>query len=291
MKTGRKVREIVRIDEEKCDGCGLCVPQCAEGAIKIIDGKARLAADNLCDGLGACLGHCPQGAITIEKRAAQDFDEAAVHAALAGGHTHAPAKRTAPAHAEPPLPLSTGRDRARGGSPDARPCGCPGSMQRELRPARMPAAHAPHADPESAQDRGASAPAAAPAAGGDRPSQLRGWPVQLMLLPERGSMWEGADVLLSADCVPFAMAGFHEKLLAGKTLAIACPKLDDGDFYVEKLSRIFAGNAVKSVTVARMEVPCCGIDGIVQEALARAKKDLPVKVITLGLRGDILSEE
>lgn len=247
---GKKVREIVRIDEEKCDGCGLCVPQCAEGAIKIIDGKARLAADNLCDGLGACLGHCPQGAITIEKRAAEQFDEAAVHAALHGAAHAAPASKAA--HAEPP-------------------CGCPGSMQRTLRPAEVrPAART---------------------AGADRPSELRGWPVQLMLLPERGPIWDNADVLISADCVPFAMAGFHEKLLSGRTLAIACPKLDDGDFYVEKLSRIFAGNTVKSVTVARMEVPCCGIDGIVQEALARAKKDLPVKVLTLGLRGDILSEE
>jgi NAD-dependent dihydropyrimidine dehydrogenase PreA subunit len=215
----RTVRKIVHIDEEKCDGCGLCVPNCAEGAIRVVDGKARLMAENLCDGLGACLGHCPKGAITIEERAADAFDEEAVQRASA----------------------------------KEKPCGCPGAAPRAV--------------------KGAG---------------LKHWPVQFMLLPEKGGVWEGADVLLAADCVGYAMPDFHESLLDGKTLAVACPKLDDAEFYLEKLTRVVKENDIRSVTVARMEVPCCGgLARVAELAVRNSGKDIPVKIVVVGLKGSV----
>jgi NAD-dependent dihydropyrimidine dehydrogenase PreA subunit len=264
------VRKIVRIDEEKCNGCGQCVPACAEGAIRIEGGKARLAADNLCDGLGNCLGRCPQDAITIEERPAEEFDEKAVSAHLSSGRPGAVAAPTRVADAP-------ARRVPAGTAPPAHG-GCPGSMPRLMkRPART----------------GAGAPWAGPgAAPGDRrPSQLAQWPVQLALVPAAGPMWQDVDVLIAADCVPFALAGFHEDLLAGRALAIACPKLDDTAPQVEKLAAIFAANAIRSVTVAHMEVPCCtGIVYAVQEALERAgRRDIPFHEVTVGIEGGILS--
>lgn len=237
------MRKIVRIDEDKCDGCGLCVPDCAEGAIQVIDGKARLLAENLCDGLGNCLGACPKGAITIEERPADQFDEQAVEEHL---------QQTA--------------DTAAG-----KPAGCPGMMLRKL-------------------EQSGPQPAAA-GNGGQRPSRLGQWPVQLALLPPAGELWKDADVLIAADCVSVAMPDFHERLLAGKSVAIACPKLDDVAPYVEKLSAIFAGNPIKSVTVAHMEVPCCsGIVVTVERAMAQANvTDIPVTDITVALDGTIKS--
>ena len=237
------MRKIVKIDEDKCDGCGLCVPDCAEGAIKVIDGKARLLAENLCDGLGACLGVCPTDAITIEERPADEFDEAAVEARKQADEATA---------AAPAAPT---------------PCGCPGTMLRDLTP------------PPAAE------PAPTPAA--PRTSRLSQWPVQLSLLPPGGAMWDDADVLIAADCVAFAMPDFHERLLADKKLAIACPKLDDVQPYIDKLAAVFTGAAVKSVTVAHMEVPCCtGIVVVVRKALAQAgREDIPVNDITIGLDG------
>lgn len=243
--SGKATRKIVHIDEDKCDGCGMCVPNCMEGAIEVIDGKARLIEDKLCDGLGNCLGVCPKDAIKIEERPADDFDEEAVKeriAALEG--------------AEEPEPQ------------EEMPCGCPGAMARKLAPQ-------------------AQCPSAAVGAGA-RQSALGQWPVQLALLPEKGQVWKGADVLLSADCVPFAMAGFHEELLAGKTLAIACPKLDDTNAYASKLSRVFSFNDIKSITVARMEVPCCGLDHIVETAVKKSARDVPVTVVTVGVSGNVL---
>jgi len=242
--TTTQLRKIVKIDEDKCNGCGLCVPSCAEGAIQIIDGKARLAADNLCDGLGNCLGECPQDAISIEERPAEAFDEQAVRALKA-----------------PPAPEAP-----------KLPCGCPGTMARTLQLAE-PATPAP-------QDA-AEKPACA--------SRLGHWPVQLALVPVTGEMWQDADVLIAADCVAFALPDFHERLLEGKSLAVACPKLDDVAPYVEKLARIFAGNDVRSVTVAHMEVPCCtGIVTIVREALRRAgRDDLEITDVTIGVNGSI----
>ena len=247
-------RKIVKIDEDLCDGCGLCVPGCAEGAIRIINGKAKLIADNLCDGLGNCLGECPRGAISIEERPADAFDEAAVAAVT--GKVHQPAPASGPGHA--------------GGFG-----GCPGSRMRMLQPK-------------------ASAPAASEAstATADQPSQLGHWPVQLRLVPTAGPMWQNADVLIAADCVPFAMADFHQRLLAGRSVAIGCPKLDDVESYVQKLAEIFRANSIQSVTIAHMQVPCCnGIVWAVRQALALSgRQDIPVTDVTVGIDGAILSE-
>ena len=260
---GTATRDIVTIDEDKCDGCGLCVPSCAEGAIRIIDGKARLVGDNLCDGLGNCLGTCPNDAITIERRPAEAFDEAAVEAHKAQGEPHS-APDEAPGAAD-------GSAKPQAAKPAAPRGGCPGMLARKLiAPAEAAPAQAPRA--------------------GRAATQLTHWPVQLALLPARGDMWQDADVLIAADCVGFAVPDFHERLLAGKTLAVACPKLDDVQPYVEKLAQVFAANNVRSVTVAHMEVPCCtGIVHVVRTALRQAKReDIPVTDITIGLDGSIL---
>jgi NAD-dependent dihydropyrimidine dehydrogenase PreA subunit len=236
----KATRKIVKIDEDKCDGCGLCVPDCAEGAIQVIDGKAKLLAENLCDGLGNCLGVCPRDAIIIEERPADEFDEAAVEAVKAAAQKPAPT-----------------------------PCGCPGTMARSLEPQAAPS--------EKQAPRG---------------SQLSHWPVQLTLVPPSGAMWDNADVLISADCVAFAMPDFHERLLAGRAVVIACPKLDDVGPYIDKLTRIFADNSIKSVTVAHMEVPCC--TGIVMAARAAmdasGRTDIPFSDITVGIDGTVRSE-
>lgn len=235
----KNTRKIVKIDEQKCNGCGQCVPSCAEGAIKIVNGKAKLKADNLCDGLGACLGHCPTGAITVEERPADAFDHAAVETELKRRATFTPVV-------------------GHGG-------GCPGSQMRVF-----------------------DAAPAAPKAGRSS-SALRQWPVQLRLLPTQGPIWHDADVLIAADCVPFAYPDFHASMLPGRTLAIACPKLDDCEPYVEKLATIFSQNSVRSVTVARMEVPCCyGLVRVVELALERAGRgDLAVQQIVVGIGGQV----
>lgn len=238
----KRVRKIIVIDEARCNGCGQCVPNCMEGAIRIVDGKARLVGENLCDGLGNCLGKCPMDAITIEDRPAEEFSEQAVHEHLQAG---------APKAAKP------------AGMPHG---GCPGSMLRQLKPSQP----------------------AATAGGEARPSQLGQWPVQLALVPISGAIWHQADVLIAADCVAFAMADFHERLLAGKTLAIACPKLDDIEPYVAKLAAIFAGNDIRSITVAHMEVPCCGgIVYAVQQALKQAGRDIALRDVTVATDGTI----
>lgn len=230
-------RNIVKIDAQKCNGCGQCVTACAEGAIAIVDGKARIISETYCDGLGACLGHCPTGAISIEQRHAPAFDHAAVERHLA-------AQATA-AHAG----------------------GCPGSMMRALKP--RAAANEPDGQPA--------------------PSALGNWPVQLHLLSPQAPYLRGADLLIAADCVPFALADFHSRLLTGRVVAIGCPKLDDVEAYIDKLSAIFAAAGIKSVTVAHMEVPCCtGIVWAVQSALERAgKTDLPVRDVTIGIDGEV----
>ncbi len=246
------IRKIVRIDEDKCNGCGLCVPACAEGAIRIEGGKARLAADNLCDGLGACLGECPRGAIMIIEREADEFDEAAVVRHL--GKT-AGAERETPHH-----PHHDHRTAHHGG--------CPGSRVLSFAP---PATSPPAA---SADDK--------------QPSMLRQWPVQLHLAPINAPYFQGADLLITADCVPFAYAGFHRDFLAGKTVVIGCPKLDDNNFYREKLTELFRVSTVKSITVLRMEVPCCG--GIVmaaRQALAASGKDMPFHEVTITIGGEV----
>lgn len=246
------IRKIVRIDEDKCNGCGLCIPACPEGALQIIDGKARLVRESYCDGLGACLGECPQGAIIIEEREAEAFDEQAArgHIAQTAGHAGPPA-RPQPKHA----PAFSG---------------CPGAAARSLQLQQPKTNH--------------TATEATHALSG-----LRNWPVQISLLPVQAPYFEGADVLIAADCVPFALAGFHRQLLDGRALMIGCPKLDDAQFYREKLAHIFRSNNIRSVAIAYMEVPCClGLVYLTQQALEDSGKSIPVTLFKVGIGGEIL---
>jgi NAD-dependent dihydropyrimidine dehydrogenase PreA subunit len=246
------LRKIVKIDPDKCNGCGECVPSCAEGAITIVNGKAVLAAENLCDGLGACLGECPLDAISVEEREADEFDETAVenHLAAQGipSPLHAPAAPAAPA-------------------PHLHSGGCPGSRSMSFVP------------PESA---------AAAEPSGSRQSQLGQWPVQLTLVSTSAPYFQGADLLITADCVPVAYAGYHEDFLKGKAVVIGCPKLDDNSFYQQKLAELFTKSDVKSITVLKMEVPCCGgIAVAARQALAACGKQIPYKEVTIGIHGEI----
>lgn len=262
IKTDAMLRKIVQIDEEKCDGCGLCIPSCAEGAIALVDGKARLSSDVLCDGLGACLGECPQGALTVIEREADAFDETAVKVHLA---------RTDPGPRARPDPTPAPR-RHLGILQDAPEAqgGCPGS-----RPMTLP--------------RRAGPPANGPASASE--SRLGQWPVQLHLVPVSAPHFRGADLLVAADCVPFAYPRFHDDFLAGKAVVVGCPKLDDLQAYVDKLSRMFAENALRSVTVVRMEVPCCGgIARLAQQALAASGRDVPFRDVIIGADGGIRSD-
>lgn len=249
------IRKIVNIDEEKCDGCGLCVPACAEGAIQIIDGKARLVNETYCDGLGACLGECPNDAISIEERKAEAFDEEAVehHLSRLEGHV----REEAPTHAESePLP-----------------CGCPGSAVQEINRAE-------------GASRGVIAPTAE-----EIQSRLSNWPVQMHLVPAKAPYLKGADLLLAADCVPFALADFHRKFLGGRILLVGCPKLDDSEFYSRKMAEILRQNEIRSLTVLHMEVPCCfGLVALARKALEDAGVNIPLTTVKVGIRGEILEE-
>jgi len=210
-------RKIITIDQEKCNGCALCIPNCPESAIQIIDHKAHLISDLFCDGLGACLGHCPQGAISIEEREAAPFDE-----------------KKAAANIAKQVPVVT-------------------------------KAHLS--------------------------SELSQWPVQLRLVPEHASYFQGADILIAADCVPFAYANFHQDLLKDKILLVGCPKLDDIPLYRNKLGQILAGNDIKSLTYAHMEVPCCfGLLPVIEEAIAASGKQVPFKDIVISTKGEKKSE-
>jgi Fe-S-cluster-containing hydrogenase component 2 len=232
------LRNIVKIDEEKCNGCGLCVNACAEGAIEIIDGKAKLISEIYCDGLGACLGHCPQDAITVEKREAEEFDEQATKA-------HLDKKKN---------------------SQEQTAFQCPGMAARQLREKTQPAA----------QDAASVL------------SQLSHWPVQLKLVSPHAPYFAGADLLLVADCVPFAMGDFHNRFLKDSSIVVGCPKLDDAEFYIEKLANILKVNKLSSLTVIHMEVPCCsGLTQIARKAIARSGVKIPLTDITIGLRGDV----
>jgi NAD-dependent dihydropyrimidine dehydrogenase PreA subunit len=257
------LRKIVLIDEAKCDGCGECVPACAEGAIAMVGGKARLAADVLCDGLGACLGECPRGAITVVEREAEAFDEEAVRRHLRSTAARAPDPREPPAPARPRLSIVAANDLSSGG-------GCPGS-----RPMTIPR-----------RGLGVVPSGPGPAAAGE--SRLAQWPVQLHLVPIAAPFFRGADLLVAADCVPFAYPRFHDELLAGRALVVGCPKLDDLSAYVEKLGRIFAANELRSVTVVRMEVPCCGgISMAARQALEGSGSRIPFRDVVVGVDGAI----
>jgi len=283
------IREIVHIDEEKCNGCGLCVPACREGAIRIVNGKAKLTADNLCDGLGACLGHCPQGAIRIEKRDAAEFDEQAVQRHLAGAGV-----RQAVARGEANRPAATvthpRENRATGGVGPMQ-AGCPSAGGIAMTPAYSgcPSARFNRLGPH---DDGSGLDRAADTSEEDRSSELRQWPVQLRLLPAAAPMLRGAHLLICADCVPVAYAEFHRKMLRGRAVVIACPKLDNPEGYVQKLAEMMRNSDLSGVTVAHMEVPCCtGILRMAIEARRLSGANLPVHDIVISTRGDILGEQ
>lgn len=259
------LRKIIQIDEEKCIGCRLCVDACHEGAIGMVDGKARLLRDDYCDGLGDCLPACPTEAITFVEREAAPYDEAAVEAHLA-------ARASAETSAEDILDAAVVR------TPRA---GCPGSAARTLAPSGCPGSAARTL---VAPDATATAPAA-----DALPSRLAQWPAQIKLVPVQAPYYEGRGLLIAADCTAFACASFHERFMRGKVTVIGCPKLDEGS-YVEKLAAIIAANAVTSVTVARMEVPCCGgLERAAAEALAQSGKSLPFEVVTFSVNGEVLA--
>lgn len=256
-------RKIVQIDENKCNGCGLCVTACHEGAIELIDGKARLISDTYCDGLGACLPACPVDAINIIEREAAAFDEEAVAermAQAAGGHVPAPQP-----HAHP--------HGMQGGCPSAAartlPMGCPSMKARTLSPGVKPA-----------QPKSADAPA--PVSG------LGNWPVQLRLIHPAAPYLQNADLLIAADCVAYAYAGFHSEFAAGRVVIIGCPKLDDTDEMLEKLIAILSTNDINSVTCLRMEVPCCGgITSAMRRALVQSGSDAAYREVIVGIEGEL----
>jgi Pyruvate/2-oxoacid:ferredoxin oxidoreductase delta subunit len=245
-------RQVIKIDQEKCDGCGLCVPSCAEGAIQIVDGKAQLLADKFCDGLGACLGECPQGALSIEDREAEEF------VGPAPGHDAPPAA----AHgARPPAPAPAAPP-----APEPEPFVCPGSrMQQFQRLAAVP-------------EGGASA--------------LAHWPVKLRLVAPKAPFLKDAKLLVAADCAPFAVGDFHARFLQGKALVCGCPKFEDEEANVAKLTAILQENEVQEITIVNMEVPCCfGLVQAVRRAMEAAGKNLPVTICTLSTDGQVLQQQ
>jgi ferredoxin len=306
------LRKIIKIDEAKCTGCALCIPNCHEGALQIIDGKARLISDLFCDGLGACLGHCPEGAIEVIEREAEPYNETIVMETIAkqGRNTILAHLEHLRDHNEEAF-LKEAVDyikkhnidmspTAESGSPSTNnpvfnnikeamqhtksdsgaSCGCGGSKTIDFRI-------------DTEQLNAAAAAAAATENTISAPSELRQWPVQMHLINPNASYFQGADVVLAADCVAFAMGDFHNKLLKNKSLAIACPKLDSNkDVYVEKLTSMIANAKINTLTVPIMEVPCCG--GLIQMAkiaVQQSGRNIPVKQIVVGIKGDILSEE
>lgn len=249
------IRTIINIDKEKCNGCGICVNACHEGAIAMIDGKAELIRDDYCDGLGNCLPACPTGAITFVEREAAAFDEAAVEENMKKK------QQTADEHPQhEQLPNLA--------------CGCPGTQARALK--------------REAENKPAVSTVAASTA--PMESQLQQWPVQIKLVPINAPYFDGANLLIAADCTAFAYADFHNQFIKNHITIVGCPKLDEGD-YSEKLTAILANNNIKSVTVVRMEVPCCGgIQNAAINALKNSGKMIPWQVVTISTTGEILPQ-
>ncbi len=298
-------RKIIQIDEEKCNGCGLCIPNCHEGAMKLIDGKARLISDLFCDGLGACIGYCPEGAIEIIEREAEPYDERRVMEILV-----LKGRNTILAHLdhlrdhneteflnqaikylkENNIDMNPTETKNQAGNLAAysdpataireeKPhvgCACPGSQTLDFRIAPQ--------HPEAA---------AGPVAGQPAPSELRQWPVQLHLLNPQAGYFKNADVLLAADCAAFAMGNFHDRFLKGKSLAIACPKLDSNkESYIQKLTSMIADSRINSLTVVMMEVPCCGgLLQMAQTARTNAGRNIPIKQATVSVQGEVIEED
>ncbi|HOE92880.1 MAG TPA: 4Fe-4S binding protein [Methanofastidiosum sp.] len=272
-------RDIIKINEDKCNGCGLCVPNCPEGALQIIDGKARLVSDLFCDGLGACIGNCPEGAISVEKREAEEYDEKKVMENIIKQ-----GKNTIKAHLEhlenhgADKYLKEAKDflKERGiDIPEKKESTktrsfCPGSKIMDF------------SREEKNQNEG-----------GKRTSELKQWPIQLHLVSPNAPYFVGKDVLLAADCTAFSIGDFHKDFLKGKTLIIACPKLDSNiDVYVEKLRKMIDESRINTLTVLVMEVPCCSsLLQIAKKALNSASRKIPIKLIVVGLNGEVLTEE
>jgi ferredoxin len=239
-------RNIVEIDEEKCNGCGACVDACHEGAIQLINGKAHLVSETYCDGLGACLPHCPTGAISVIERESEEFNEEAVKMHL---QVKTAAKQVRHAHS-----------------------GCPGSAMHTIQHQVAPQAQIAAEKTEE-----------------EVSSELSQWPVQMKLVNVNAPYFQNCELLVAADCTAFAYARFHQDFIRGKITLIGCPKLDDNGYYVDKLTQIFAQNEISSVTVVRMEVPCCG--GIVQavkQAMLAKSQILPYREVVISINGQII---
>jgi len=296
-------RQIITIDERKCTGCGDCIPGCPEGALQLIDGKARLVSDLFCDGLGACIGHCPTGAMRIETREAEPYDEKRVmrESIIKGGPNvigaHLVHLRDHGAHDFLREAIECLEEEGIGNPLEhVVEAGAAASCHQKEQ------AHAPHRHhgggcpgSRTMDFRSGNGHASATPAEREMPisSELRQWPVQLHLVSPLAPYFEGSDLLLAADCVAFAAGDFHRRLLRGKTLAVACPKLDSGmDVYVEKLAAMIDRARINTITVAIMEVPCCGgLVSIVSEALKRASRKVPVRKRVIGVQGDTPGEE
>jgi Pyruvate/2-oxoacid:ferredoxin oxidoreductase delta subunit len=308
------VRKIIEIVEDLCNGCSNCIPNCPEGALQVIDGKARLISDLFCDGLGAGIGECPIDAIRVVEREAEPYNETVVMANIvkAGTNTIIAHLKHLKDHGEMKLyqeavnylrnnnidnPLEKSEQETI--QTDERlPCGCPGSTVMDLNSpdecegpinaletnTAVKIETTAHKDPKSAKIEQLLKELTV------RESKLRQWPVQIMLVPPTASYLNGSDLLIAADCVPFAYPNFHEDMLEGKILLVGCPKLDDSEFYLKKFTDIFKQNDIKSVTVAHMEVPCCfGMTSIVNRAIKQSGKNIPVKDINIGIRGKVIS--
>ncbi len=270
-------RDIIEIDEEKCTGCGLCIKDCAEGALAIVDGKAKLVSDVYCDGLGACLGACPEGALRIIKRDAPEFDEEA--AMKAKEEREGVENSAGTAGKAKPQPHGCPGSMARKLEPQAH--GCPGSMARKLEPlGNMPGV-------KNVAGLGGASPSSNAGTGGDvfvsGPSALGNWPIQLALVPVNAPYLKNARLLVAADCVGFALSRLHESFMSGRILLIGCPKLDNAEAYVDKLADIIKANGITDITVLHMSVPCCrGMAALTAKAIERAGADIvpTVRVIT-----------
>lgn len=274
------LREIININEEKCNGCGLCIPNCPEGAIQILDSKARLISDLFCDGLGACIGHCPEGAITVEKREAVPYDEKKTMENIIkfGDNTIRAHIKHLKEHNETKLLNQALEVLEEKGmkinfneiQESHNHNGCPGSRTMDF----------------SGKENRESDES------GKRVSELKQWPIQLHLINPNASFYQGRDVLLAADCVGYSLGDFHKDYLKNKSIAIACPKLDDGmEIYEQKITSMIDLAKINTLTVMIMEVPCCGgLLQIAKKAAANAKRKIPIKSIIVGLQGEILEE-